>query len=232
MKNLLEQSNDLKVGALVAEHPIFSSVFEAVGIDYCCGGKKTLSAACREKGLSVESVSQRLETLLSEEKDEVHWLEAPIGKVVDHIVETHHAYLKEELPRLSILALKVARVHGTEHPFLLRLSEAFDFFKEDLEQHMQKEERVLFPMAKKYEEGVLSREEKEFLSAPVEQMEFEHEEAGSLLEGFRQITSDYTLPPEACGSFRALYGRLRHLTEDMHRHVHLENEILFPRLKN
>ncbi|MBL8994299.1 MAG: hemerythrin domain-containing protein, partial [Spirochaetia bacterium] len=161
--------------------------------------------------------------------DEVRWTEAPTGRLVDHIVNTHHAYLKEELPRLSALALKVSRVHGVEHPFLRRLSEAFEFFKDDLEQHMNKEERILFPIARKLPMEGLSGEENYFLEGPVRQMQFEHEEAGSLLEEFRQLTSNYTLPPETCGSFRALYERLKHLTEDMHRHVHLENEVLFPR---
>lgn len=230
MPSLFAEPDSIKVGALVAEHPIFSRVFEEVGIDYCCGGKKSLSAACRDKGLPLSDITRRLETLLDEERDEIRWTDAPTATLIDYIVGTHHAYLKEELPRLSALALKVSRVHGAEHPFLHRLSEAFDFFKADLEQHMQKEEEILFPMAIKLLEEGTSGGEIFFLEGPVRQMEFEHEEAGSLLEEFAQLTSNYTLPPEACGSFRALYGRLRHLIEDMHRHVHLENEILFPRI--
>lgn len=210
------------VGELVAEMPGRAAAFEKLGIDYCCGGKRSLDEACEEKGL--DPVRVLLELLNSDAQaatrsGERDWRAAPLAELCNHIVDVHHGFLRTALPRISQLARKVSLVHGEHHPELLPLRDVFELFRAHLEEHMKEEEERLFP------ECMAGRGS----PASIHEREQEHEEAGQALSQMRKLSNDYSPPPEACGSYRALFAALAELESDMHRHVHKENNILFPR---
>lgn len=220
------------VGQLVAERPSRARVFEELKIDYCCGGKLPLAEACQRKGLNAEEVLARLAAsdAANGEKLGTDWVRAPLGELVDHIVGTHHAYLREELPRLDRLTDRVAQVHGHEHPEVVKIRNVFLHMRPELENHMMKEEHILFPWVKAMEQG----DNVPFLPAasvasPIQCMVAEHDDAGAALEQFRELSGGYNPPDGACNTWRVLYAALEYLEADMHQHVHKENNILFPR---
>lgn len=218
------------VGELVVERPARARVFEKLGIDYCCGGKKPLSQACQEKGLSVEQVVAELDQDQTAKEGERNWANASMTDLCDHIESTHHAYLKQELPRLEFLTGKVASVHGDRHPELLEVRDIFLALKAEMDGHMMKEERILFPMCRQLDkaDGPMAFHCGS-IANPISVMIAEHDNAGEALEQFRKLTGGYTPPADACNTFRATYDALRQLEEDMHQHVHKENNILFPK---
>lgn len=226
-------SKTTPVGQLVAERPLRACVLEQFGIDYCCGGKAPLEDACAKKGVNVEEVLEKL--LAADQKATqaggADWTTASLKDLIDHIISTYHQPLKQELSRIALLAEKVARVHGDNHPRMIEVQTIFDRFKAQLELHMQKEEMVLFP-------GIASMEATGSpqifgcgggIGHPIEVMTQEHEEAGEALSAMRQLTNDYTPPEDACSSFKVLLYSLAQLESEMHQHVHKENNILFPR---
>lgn len=221
------------VGQLVAERPSRSRVFQKLGIDFCCGGKKSLEEACRAKGLDAASVLQvLLADASSVEPDrEVDAAKMGLAALCDHIETTHHAYLKEELPRLHRMIAKVAAVHGDWCPYMREVLEVYVVFMDELTHHMMKEERVLFPMIRAIEAG--DRHAAAHcggtIANPIRVMEHEHDGAGDALAKMRELTSGFTPPPNACNTFRATLDGLRELEADMHQHVHKENNVLFPR---
>src|SRR6266542_767488 len=144
---------EMTVGEMVVERPARARVFEKFGIDYCCGGKKPLAQTCREKGLELIAVLSELEKLdSSADAGQRDWSKASLGELADHIVTTHHGYLRSELPRLEFLTRKVASVHGEEHPELLQVREIFVGLKQEMDQHMAKEEQILFPMCRQLDQ--------------------------------------------------------------------------------
>lgn len=220
------------VGELVTERPGRSRVFEAHKIDFCCGGKRPLAEACEKKGVPVEQVVEEL-TALDAKADEAGedvsaW---PLPDLIDHIVDTHHVYLKAELPRLERMAEKVARVHGEAEPRLLEVRDVFMALEGELLTHLGKEEVVLFPMVKRLDAGELPAEQAAFLNDPMGVMEAEHDDAGQALERLQTLTDNYTPPEWACNTFRALYDGLEELERDLHLHIHKENNILHPRVR-
>jgi regulator of cell morphogenesis and NO signaling len=225
-------SLDTPVGQLVTARPSRSLAFERLGIDYCCGGKRPLRDACAGKGLDPEQVLHELE--VSDQKgaaeDEVDWSKAPLSALADYIVTTHHDTLRKALPRLELLIGKVARAHGERHPELRELWRVFGSFQSDLELHMLKEERVLFPMCRQLDTARTPPESHcGSINNPILVMTLEHEHAGSDLAAMRALTGDFTPPADACVTYRVMLDGLTDLERDMHRHVHLENNILFPR---
>jgi len=220
------------VGEMVARRPALSRVFEQAGIDYCCGGKRTLRQACKEKGLDVESVLAELEESVAATQGEplVNTAAMSLTELADHIEQTHHAYLRSEFPRLDWLTQKVASVHGEHEPRLRQIRQTFLEFAQELSNHMMKEEHVLFPMLRQLE---ASKSALAFhcgsLANPIGQMELEHLSASSALQTFRELSGDYNAPDWACNTFRAMLDALAHLERDMHQHVHKEENILFPR---
>ena len=219
------------IGQLVTERPGRARVFEAFGIDYCCGGKKPLAQAIREKGLDQGTVLRILKTFDEQTpSDERDWSISGLTALADHIEQTHHAYLKNELPRLEYLVNKVASRHGPQAPHLVELASVFAAFKLELESHMQKEEAVLFPICRQMDNASgPQRFHCGSVENPIAVMVREHEDAGDALKRMRELTNDYTPPAEACNTYRALFDSLRELEQDMHRHVHKENSILFPK---
>lgn len=217
------------VSDLVVERPSRSRVFEALGIDYCCGGGVPLAEACAGAGLDLDEVLTELERYeAGRAEGEPELARMGMGELVNHIVETHHEYLKEELPRLSFLVDKVARVHGSGHPELLELREVFEKLRAELEEHTEKEERMLFPACRELE-GAEERPAFRFgtVKNPIGAMMREHVEAGDGLGRIRELTWDYDLPKDACNTYRAMLDGLAELERDTHYHIFKENSILF-----
>lgn len=216
---------DRTLGDLVAERPARARVLERAGIDYCCHGQRTLAHAATAAGLDPEAVAAALAVVTDESGADVDRL-GPVA-LVDHIVSTHHAYLHEELPLLDALAAQVRDVHGERHAELAEVARLVRELRLDLEPHLAKEETVLFPAIR---EAVAGRSEFPFgsLGNPIRVMLAEHDRAGELLEALRAATSGYVVPDDGCASYTSLYERLATLEADTHRHVHLENNVLFP----
>ncbi|MFQ5451740.1 MAG: iron-sulfur cluster repair di-iron protein [Nitrospinaceae bacterium] len=211
-----------------------AALFEELGIDSCCGGYKSLEEACAEKGLDPEEILARLIPGQKEEaprqKEVTDWTEASLTDLVDHIEQTHHNYLKNVLPELTAAIEKVTGVHGKKHPELRNLQNAFTQLRNDLEPHMMKEEKVLFPMIRNLESGFGPGDSHcGGLHNPIRVMQMEHERANHLLQEIRELTDEYSLPEGGCGSYRAMLDKLKELDSDLQSHIHKENDILFPR---
>jgi len=218
------------VGDLAAEIPAAARVFEKYGIDYCCGGKDLLESACRQRGIAPETLLDEVaQAGQAPAADAVcDWNTAPLRHLIAHIISRHHAYLRSELPRISELFTKVVRAHGQREPVLGEVSEVFTFLREELEAHMMKEEMILFPAITRLEAGQTAGPFPS-IAQPIARMEYEHESAGRALAQLRHLTRDYYIPDEACNTWRALFQALPELEADLHQHIHLENNILFPR---
>jgi regulator of cell morphogenesis and NO signaling len=218
------------IGDLVAQRPSRSRVFEKLGIDYCCGGKRSLAEACAAKGLDAGAI---LTTLLAAEEgsrsDEPSWTNASLADLSRHIEQTHHAFLKRELPRLAAIVHKVARVHGGHHAWLAEFASIYDHFAAEMETHMRKEEEVLFPLIRSLEKEEAAPTTNNGVGDPIQAMEDEHDDAGDALARMRELSSDFAPPADACNTFRAMLDGLREVESDTHRHVHKENNILFPK---
>jgi regulator of cell morphogenesis and NO signaling len=211
-------------------------VFEKFGIDYCCGGKRPLVEVCRGKGYDPSVVARELDTALaSAVAPPRDWNTAPLGELIQHIVSTHHEYLRRELPAVQARLDKVYRVYNERYgPTLTGLPEVFAGLRAELEMHIRKEEMILFPAIAASEAAVeagtpLPRTPFGTVANPIHMMEAEHESAGQALTGIRQITRDFEVPEYACVTYRALMSGLDELERDLHMHIHLENNILFPR---
>jgi regulator of cell morphogenesis and NO signaling len=221
---------DTTVGQLVSESPARARVFEQLGIDYCCGGKRPLAAVCAEKGLAVDSVVARLAAAAQGSSGEADWTRRSMTALADHIEATHHTYLKSELPRLSARVQKVVNAHGTRHPELAQVQQVFEQLRDELTSHMMKEERILFPAIRAIEAGDgAAASHCGSIRNPIHVMESEHDGAGDALARLRTLTSDYVVPEGACNTYLATLHALEELERDMHQHVHKENNILFPR---
>ncbi|HXH07605.1 MAG TPA: iron-sulfur cluster repair di-iron protein [Vicinamibacterales bacterium] len=202
-------------------------VFQRYDIDFCCGGKRTIGEVCRARGLSVAALAHEIEaaaaTRTAADRD---WTAEPLRAVIDHIITAYHDSLRQELPRLQAMATKVESVHGRQEPALACIAAIVAELAADLNAHMSKEERVLFPAIAAREAGAVDAIP---LDAPISVMEHEHERAGALLAELRERTDGYEPPEWGCATLRALYQGLAELDAAMQVHVHLENNVLFPR---
>ena len=221
------------VRELALENPAATRVFEQLGIDYCCGGDRSLEEACSVAGVPIEGVAKALETAPAEHpaKD---WQTEPLAGLTGHIKNTHHMYTKGEIQRLGPLFEKVCSVHGANHPELRQMQETFSDLAQELTMHMLKEEAVLFPYIERMEESFLANEPilpPPFgtIENPVAMMMHEHESAGEALRNLREASNGYRAPADACLSYQTLYKALAAFEADLHEHIHLENNILFPR---
>ncbi len=222
----------LTVGQLVAEQPARARVFERLGLDYCCGGRKPLADACAARGLDPGAVVRDLELCDAvvaslagpDAAREPDWTRAPLGALCDHIEQTHHAYLRAELPRLTALTERVAQAHGADDPRLVELRDVFAAFRVGMEAHAAAEENAAFPLCRVADTGAVPG-----LAALLAQMEAEHDDAGDALSRMRALTDGFAAPAGACPTYRETLRALAELESDTHRHVHKENSILFPR---
>jgi regulator of cell morphogenesis and NO signaling len=213
---------------LVTARPARSAVLERFGLDYCCGGQRTLAAAVSEQGLDLRVVVAALDGLPTEASS-ADWAQLDMGALAEHIVATHHAYLDEVLPRVDALAAKVAGVHGERHPELGEVRRLVAELRADLEPHLRKEERILFPSIRRL---ALATEVPQFpfgsIGNPITVMGTEHDRAGELLATLREVSGGYHVPDDGCASYQALYRTLAEIEADTHLHVHKENNVLFP----
>lgn len=221
---------------IAIEMPVTTRVFEELKIDYCCGGRRNFNEACTVAGVSPSIVSAKISAVLKDaangQKIDSVERKSP-SQLVDYIVEKHHLFTRQEIGRLTTLIEKVCHKHGDRNPELLELRRVFRILFDDLTVHMRKEEFILFPYIKNLE---ASQKNHSFVpyphfgtvQNPVRMMMTEHDAASDFLKEMRQITDDYTAPENACPSFKSLYFGLQELEKDLHRHIHLENNILFP----
>lgn len=217
---------DAAVGELVAERPNRSKVFQRHGIDFCCQGSKTVREACERRKVDLDTVLAELQSEFSIDNGNYeNPATLPTTELIDYIVEHHHGFLREELPRLMKMAERVAHVHGGHTPSLVEARDVLNSLAQELFQHLMKEEQIIFPAIVHFANGVQT----DFnLDAPLKQMLVEHEDAGEHLTKLRDLTNEFLPPVDACNTYRALFAGLSKLETDMHCHIHLENSVLFP----
>ena len=232
LPNILET----KVGEIARLYPKTMSFFDAAGIDFCCGGKRTLETACIGKKIEPTSFARELNELIAQPDDEID-LKAltslPLDQLAQHIVEKHHKYVQQQTAELLRLTAKVSRVHGGEHPELLEVYSIFQALATELAGHMKKEELILFPWITRLaaaERGEIAYQQPPFgsLTNPIGMMEQEHDSAGDGLGRIRELTNNYVLPQGGCASYWQMLNYLEEFEKDLHLHIHLENNVLFP----
>lgn len=224
-------TTETTVGEIVRATPGSSRIFERLGIDYCCGGKKTLAEVCRTKGLDAATIVALLgatDVVVAADATDPDALS--LAGLCDHIERVHHGYLREELPRLDFMTRKVAAVHGDHEPRLHEIRELFVHFSAAMLAHTQEEEQQVFPAIRRLETADTDAKERAAeLKRELEKLESEHDRAGAALERLHGLTDGFTPPEWACNTFRALYDGLAKLELETHQHVHKENNVLFPR---
>lgn len=217
----------------VTRNPHAAPILEAHHLDYCCGGRRSLVDACAERGLSFEAVINDINAAAPPADGSASvptdWSQHSLTELCQHIEQSHHAYLRKQLPRLEQLLAKVVAAHGTRHPELASLSANFHALVAELGPHLLKEEQILFPAIRQLESHA-NTPHFPFGSVqnPIRVMEHEHDTAGHLLQELKHITNGYTPPPDACETWRLLLRGLQELEQDLHQHIHKENNLLFP----
>jgi regulator of cell morphogenesis and NO signaling len=230
-----ESENAETIGQIVAKDYRKAQVFKNLGIDFCCGGKKTIAEVCDKKGIDPAEVERQLAAVRGEAADSEHDFQNwDLGFLSDYVINTHHRYVRDNTPFVLEIARKVARVHGDRHPELVQVAQLFETIANDLTLHMVKEEKILFPFIKELAQvyksgGLLPGADFGKISVPIQVMDSEHEQVGGDFETIREITANYTLPADACSSYTILFKKLEEYENDLHRHVHLESNILFPK---
>jgi regulator of cell morphogenesis and NO signaling len=231
-------SNDQTVRQIVNEYPAIIPVFQRYGIDFCCGGEKSLTEACTNAKVTPQIVLDAFEAsrqLNTERATEQDWTEQSLGDLTSHIIRTHHLYVRNESARIEKLLTKVPDKHGAKHPELFHVRDLFTAIAAELAVHMMKEEQILFPFINRLEESAIAHEPAipstcfGSVGNPIRMMEHEHESAGQILRDLRATTNGYTAPEDACDGFRSLYSALADFESDLHIHIHKENNILHPR---
>lgn len=223
---------DLKettIGQIVTDDFRAAEIFKRVGIDFCCGGNKSVEIACAEKNLDVEQLIAELDELTFRRSGQVHdFKNWKIDFLADYIVNTHHQYVLKNLPELEYYTQKIAKVHGDTHPELVKVAELFSDINRELLQHLVKEEEVLFPAIKEALDGN-SNVAKSTIISEIARMSEEHEFAGGAMDEINQLTDGYQIPVDACNTYRVALQLLSEFEDDLHIHVHLENNILYPK---
>lgn len=227
--------NDETLGQIATKDLRKAQVFKKYGLDFCCGGKKTVKEACAEKGLDVTKIEQELQ-----QADKIPssrplpYSDWSLDFLADYIVNTHHSYVRKNLPDIKAYAEKVFRVHGSRHPELSRIHQLVEEVYAELMAHMVKEEKILFPYIKELVAAKGNTQPMQAahfgsIQSPINMMEMEHESVGKNLAELRELTNNYTLPEDACASYSLLFRMLDEFEDDLHLHIHLENNILFPK---
>ncbi len=246
MKEPTQEKNDqdcviqekTTVGELVVKHPGLRQSLEKLGIDYCCGGKRPLIEAANQSGVKWPTVLATLNAALAapaKRSDTTDWNTASLTVLTDHIIDKHHVFTKEQLPRLDDWLARLQRAHAAHHGMMLNhLRQVYEPLRAELEPHLQKEEQILFPAIKGIDAFMNGKGQRPFvhcgsIANPIAQMEVEHESAGHALVELRRSTDNYQLPADACQTFAAFYEGMEALEADLHEHIHLENNILYPK---
>ncbi|MGC9199846.1 MAG: iron-sulfur cluster repair di-iron protein [Acidobacteriaceae bacterium] len=227
-------TSETTVRDIALEQPASIRIFEKFGIDYCCGGRKPLAEACQEHSLEPGAVLQAIaEATAGTAEDTVNWATESLEAICNHIVATHHAYIRSELPRLDMLAQKVISRHGTEHPELPQIQQLIHSLGADLLQHLAKEEAVLFPYITHLERNLITCGPRPLgcfgaVRNPIRMMVAEHDASTEIIARIRLLSEEFTPPETACPTYRGLYQALAAFEQDLHQHIHLENNTLFP----
>jgi regulator of cell morphogenesis and NO signaling len=225
----------MTVREVAIELPQATRLFETLKIDYCCGGNKPLAQACAAAGIDVDDVLEMLTEVSVQKSGAARDFQSlSLPELITHILDTHHEFTKSEMARLGALTAKVIAAHGSNHPELTHFGELFKLLCADLRPHMFKEEQVLFPYILSLTEAKENNQAGPFapfgtVNNPIRMMMREHDNAGQILRELRALTSDYDVPADACISYRTLYQALEDFEKDLHQHIHLENNILFPK---
>ena len=228
-------TRETKVKDIALSDPTARQVLEDAGLDYCCGGGKSLHEACLHADVPAEEILKRLRDNSKDiSPSEANWTSAPLSDLTRHICERHHRYVREAVPRVHILLDKVGAKHGENHPEIADIQRLFTEVGREMIMHMQKEEHILFPYIDALEKAANAHGSLEIpffqtVRNPIHAMMREHDAAGELVRQIRKASSEYSAPADACPSYEALYRDLREFEADLHQHVHLENNILFPR---
>lgn len=230
----MEINSEKTVADCVTENIKASHVFKKYGIDFCCGGGISLEKACQKKGVNFSTLANDLESIDDLEEKEIDFNKMPLDELIDHIIEKHHSYVEANIGLLIQYSAKVAKVHGGNNPELIKVYELFDKVAGELAAHLKKEELILFPFIKKMvkaeKEGTqLNTPNFNTVENPIKMMEEEHEFAGDIFKEIAQLTNNYTPPADACNTYRALFDKLDEFEQDLHEHIHLENNILHPK---
>jgi len=220
---------DISIGELVAFDFRAASVFKEAGIDFCCGGKMTIEQACNDKGIDRLELEKKLADLDSAPSDTVHnFNEWDLGFLADYIMNTHHKFVLKSLPELVHYTEKIASVHGERHPELTEVAGLFAEINRELLQHLNNEEENLFPALKEYLKSG-SDKAKAIIINQIARLSPEHDFAGGAMDKINSITGNYKVPPDGCNTYHVTFSLLEKFEDDLHVHVHLENNILFPK---
>ncbi len=215
------------VGRIVTKDIRTAKVFNKYGLDFCCGGGKTVKTACEEKGIDVAELLSEIEAVLVQSESTEDFQSMPLDELIDHIYDNHHKYIYEHGPVTAEFINKVARVHGERHPETIEIAKLYNGLFAELQQHMMKEEQILFPAIKRMlnESGSSGS----FINGPISVMKMEHDNAGDILKKMNDLSGGYKPPADGCNTYRAAYANLEDMENDIHLHIHLENNILFPK---
>lgn len=230
-------NSETTVREVAVQLPQSTRLFERLNIDYCCGGNRPLIDACDSAGVKVDNVIEMLTALEQPEASQsgtVDFQKASLSELIAYIVETHHIFTRSEMARIEALSAKVIGAHSANHPELLKMANLFQRLCAELKPHMFKEEQVLFPYIVAMEQADSQGQPCPFapfgtVKNPIRMMTSEHDSAGDILRELRAVTGDYRVPPDGCISYQTLYQALEDFEKDLHQHIHLENNILFPR---
>jgi regulator of cell morphogenesis and NO signaling len=223
------------IGEIVAADFRTATVFEKHGIDFCCGGKVALAATCTEKGLDLATITSELEAVQNEPVERSqNYSSWTLPFLADYIVNTHHVYLKENDEQIAAYARKIAGVHGAHHPEVIRIAAIFEKIAADMVGHMKEEEEVFFPALKRADAAgtggtVPDAKDRETIRESLLRLHREHEEIGDATHEIRRLSKEYAIPDDVCNTFMVTYQKLKEFEDDLHKHVHLENNILFPK---
>lgn len=226
-------NSNQKIGEIVTKFPNAADIFKEYKIDFCCGGDRPLITAINEQGVNEAEILEKINASYEKLQNKLYtnnknWVEAPFDELVDHIVNVHHGYLYENLPKISELTTKILRVHGGNHSELSKVHKLFHTVKMELEAHLIEEETIQYPAIKEY---LRSNSEVDLDKAIniINQLQDEHTGAGDILKELRKVTNDYKAPSDGCNTYKLTYAKLEEMESDIFQHIHLENNILFPR---
>lgn len=224
-----QQLQNLSVGEIVAHDFRTSALFKTAGIDFCCGGKQLFTEACKERNIDATRFENEILKIADEPQNEfMNFMNWDLSFLSDYIVNTHHKFVLKNLPELVFYTEKIAHVHGDNHPELIKVAQLFTQINAELLQHLRNEEEVLFPAIKKALADH-SGEAKEIIVSEITRMFKEHDFAGGAMDEINRLTNGYHVPEDACNTYRVALKMLEQFEDDLHTHVHLENNILFPK---
>ena len=225
----MKELSNKTLSQIVTDHHQTARVFENYGLDFCCKGKRSLQSACEEKGVPVENLLEELYEVVMIDDNPSDFDKMSLTELAEYIVRVHHGYTTRNMPPITDYIGRVAAKHGDKYPFMVEVYTLFSELSREMMEHMVKEEKILFPRIKLLELNASENENVQSIQSPILVMEAEHDHAGTIMQKIKQLTNNYTAPENACTTFRLAMESLKAFEQDLHQHVHLENNILFPK---